>query len=78
MDAWAKSLDPNGKSGIRFLADPAGDFARKAGLIFDASGLLGNERSHRYAMVVKDSKIEKLEVEPDPTQVTVSSAEKIL
>ena len=78
MEAWKQNLDPSGQSGVRFLADPKGDFARKAGLIFDASGLLGNERSKRYAMVVKNGKIEKLEVEEDPTKVTVTSAETIL
>ena len=78
MNAWKENLDPGAKSGVRFLADPKGDFTRDAGLIFDASGLLGNERSKRYAMVVKGGKIEKLEVEEDPTKVTVSSADKIL
>lgn len=78
MNAWKDSLDPGAKSGLRFLADPAGDFTRKAGLIFDATGLLGNERSKRYAMVVKDGKVEKLEIEQDPTKVTVSGADKIL
>ena len=78
MSAWAKSLDSESKSGVRFLADPKGDFTRQAGLIFDAAGLLGNERSKRYAMVVKDGKVEKLEVEEDPTKVTVSSADNIL
>lgn len=78
MNAWHDHLDAGHKSGVRFLADPKGDFARATGLLFDASGLLGNERSQRYAMVVKGGKIEKLEVEEDPTKVTVSSADKIL
>lgn len=78
MEAFKNSLDPETQSSIRFLADPTGDFTRKAGLIFDATAIMGNERSKRYAMVVKDGKVEKLEVEEAPTKVTVSSADKIL
>lgn len=78
MDAWKKSLDPEGKSGIRFLADSKGELAKALGLVLDAEAFFGNKRSQRYAIVVKDGKIAKKEVESDPTQVTVSSADKIL
>lgn len=78
MGAWQEDLDPGAKSGVRFLADPTGDFVRELDLLFDASGLLGNHRANRFAIVVKDGKVEKVEVEPDPTQVTVTSADRIL
>jgi len=78
MEDWKNQLDSTSKSNIRFLADAQGDFARKLGLIFDATAFLGNERSQRYAIVVKGGKVEKVEVEPDPTKVTVTSADNIL
>ncbi|EHY58567.1 Peroxisomal membrane associated protein 20 [Exophiala dermatitidis] len=78
MKAWAKSLDESKKSGIRFLADPAGEFTRAWDVEFDASKLLGNKRSKRYAVVTEDGKAVKVAVEPDNTGVTVSAADKVL
>lgn len=48
------------------------------GQMFDASGLLGNHRSKRYVATVQDGKIEKLEVEDEAPNVTVTDAKKIL
>ena len=39
MNAWKKTLDPDEKSHVRFLADPSGDFATKAGFLFDPEDL---------------------------------------
>ena len=78
MQAWQQSLDPDTKSGVRFLADPKGDFVRKLDLIFDASGLLGNERAKRFAVQVKDGKVSQVDIEEDPTKVTSTSADKVL
>lgn len=47
-------------------------------LMFDASGLLGNHRSKRYVATVSDGVIEKLEVEDEAPNVTVTDAGKIL
>lgn len=65
MKAWGKSLDADKSSGIRFLADPAGDFSKAWDVTFDATGLLGNHRSKRYAVTVEDGKVVKASVEPD-------------
>lgn len=46
--------------------------------MFDASGLLGNHRSKRYVATVQDGKIEKLEVEDEAPNVTVTDAKKVL
>lgn len=78
MNAWQESLDPGKASGVRFLADPEGKFVNELDLLFDATGLLGNKRAQRFAIVVKDGKVAKFDVEPDPTQVTVTSADKLL
>jgi len=66
MDAWAKSAGANGK--ITFLGDGNGDFARARGL---------GTRSQRYAMIVDDGVVRKLNVE-DPGKVETSSAEALL
>ncbi|KIW69025.1 hypothetical protein PV04_04929 [Phialophora macrospora] len=78
MKAWAKSLDESKKSGIRFLADPAGEFTRAWDVEFDAAKILGNNRSKRYAVVTENGKVVKVAVEPDNTGVTISAAEKVL
>lgn len=78
MNAWGKSLDKDGSSGIRFLSDADGSFTRALGLEFPAAPMLGTNRSKRYAMVVKDGKVSKIEIEPDNIGTSVSVAEKIL
>ena len=78
MQAWQESLDPGNESGVHFVGDPAGDFVNELDLLFDATALVGNKRATRFAIVVKDGKVEKVEVEPDPTKVTVTSADTIL
>ena len=70
MKAWAKSLDESKKSGIRFLADPSGEFTRAWDVEFDAAKILGNNRSKRYAVITEDGKVVKASVEPDNTGVT--------
>ena len=79
MDAWKKQLDPQDASRIRFLSDVNGEFTKRVGLGFDGTvASMGGLRSKRYAMVVVDHKIVQLGVEPDPTKITVSSANRIL
>ncbi len=70
MKAWGKSLDESKKSGIRFLADPAGEFTRAWDVEFDAAKILGNNRSKRYAILTEDGKVTKVSVEPDNTGIT--------
>ena len=65
MNAWGKTLDADKASGIRFIADPAGEFTRALDLEFPAAPLLGNNRSKRYAIVVENGKVAKVNVEPD-------------
>ncbi|QKX63396.1 uncharacterized protein TRUGW13939_10566 [Talaromyces rugulosus] len=78
MKAWAASLDPTGKSGIRFLADPAGAFTKALDLDFDSTTIFGNNRSKRYALVIEDGKVKEAHVEPDNTGLNVSAADKVL
>jgi peroxiredoxin len=75
MDAWGKASGAAGK--VRMLADGNGEFTRAMGLELDASGFGMGKRSQRYAMIVKDGKVEHLLVEPGPG-LNVSSAESVL
>ncbi|KAI8964223.1 AhpC/TSA family protein [Daldinia sp. FL1419] len=78
MKAWADQLDPTHESGIRFLADPAGEFTKALDLGFDAPAIFGGMRGKRYALVVEDGKVKSIHVEPDNTGTNVSMADKVL
>ncbi|KAH9906037.1 Redoxin-domain-containing protein [Xylariomycetidae sp. FL2044] len=78
MKAWADQLDPAQESGIRFLADPSGDFTKALDLGFDATAIFGGMRAKRYALVIEDGKVKSIHVEPDNTGTDVSMAEKVL
>jgi peroxiredoxin len=75
MDAWGKAQGAAGK--VRMLADGNGEFTRAIGLELDASGFGMGKRSQRYAMVVKDGKVEQLHVEPGGG-LNVSSCDAVL
>jgi glutaredoxin/glutathione-dependent peroxiredoxin len=63
---------------VDFIADGVGAFAKALGLDFDATaGGLG-VRSKRYAMLVKDGVVEQLNIEPNPGQADISSAQHLL
>jgi len=78
MKAWAASLDADGKSGIRFLADPHATFTNALDLSFDATAIFGQPRSKRYALLVEDGKVKEVHIEPDNTGVKASAAETVL
>ena len=63
--------------GILMLADGNGDFTRAMGLEFDATGIGLGMRSQRYAAVIEDGIIARLDVERVPG-VDVSSCEAVL
>lgn len=75
MDAWGKQSGAGGK--VRMLGDGNGTFTKAVGLTLDGTGFGLGERSQRYAMVLRDGKVERLFVEPGPG-LTVSSAESVL
>ncbi|KAI1081008.1 Redoxin-domain-containing protein [Whalleya microplaca] len=78
MKAWADQLDPTKASGIRFLGDPSAQFTKALDLGFDGSAIFGGVRGKRYALVIKDGKVQSAHVEPDNTGTNVSLAEKVL
>ena len=75
MKAWAKDQGIEGE--VVMLADGNGDFAKAVGLQLDGSGFGMGPRSQRYAMIVKDGKVEQLFVE-GKGEFKVSSAEYVL
>lgn len=75
MGAWGKDQKAAGK--VRMLADGNGELTKALGLELDASGFGMGHRSRRYAMIVKDGKVEELLLEP-AGGLTVSSAESVL
>ncbi|XP_060941565.1 peroxiredoxin-5, mitochondrial [Limanda limanda] len=79
MAAWGKEHGADGK--VRMLADPTGAFTKEVDLLIDNDQIvqaLGNKRSKRYAMLVEDGVVKKINVEPDGTGLTCSLASNIL
>ncbi len=76
MEAWKKSTGAAGK--IEFLADGNGDFAKALDMTMDGSGGGLGTRSKRYAMLVGDGVVKKLNVEEAPGKAETSSAENLL
>ena len=74
MGAWGKS---SGAEAITMLADGNGDFAEAIGLTMDGSKFGLGKRSQRYAMIVDDGVVTRLDVE-GPGEFKVSSAEHLL
>lgn len=75
MQAWGKIAGADGK--VRMLADPQAEFTKALGLNVDAAAL-GGTRSKRYAMLIEDGKVTKLQVEPDGFGLTCSLADRFI
>jgi peroxiredoxin len=76
MDAWKKASDPDNH--VEFLADGNADFAKGIDLVFDGSANGMGLRSKRYAMLVEDGVVKKLEVEEAPGKVEVSGGHHLV
>jgi peroxiredoxin len=76
LGAWSKATESDGH--VAFLADGAAEFAKAAGLDFDASaGGLG-VRSRRYSMLVDDGVVKILNIEESPGKADLSGAPHLL
>src|SRR5262245_66643019 len=75
LAAWGRERDATGK--IRMLSDGLCEFTRALGLEQDLSERGLGMRSKRYAMLIVDSKVADLHVEP-PWAYGVSSGEAVL
>lgn len=74
--AWARDTGAT-EAGIEVLADADGSFTRALGMNIEGQGWIAG-RSKRYAMLVRDGVVERIEVEPSPGTCTVSSGESLL
>ena len=62
MEAWQRSEKAQG---VRFIADPYGEFTQAMGMAIDHRDASLGTRSWRYSMLVDDGKIEVMFIEPD-------------
>ena len=76
MKAWGEAQGVG--DAVEMLADGNGEFARATGLTLDGSGFGLCERSTRFSMIVDDGKLSQLNVESNPSEMDVSSAEHML
>lgn len=75
MGAWARDQKTDGK--VRMLADGDAAFAKATGLTLDLTGKGMGLRSNRYSMLVRDGKVESLNIE-GPGKFEVSDAATLL
>ena len=75
LDAWKKAT---AAEKVEFLADGNGEFAKAIDLTFDGSGNGLGTRSKRYAMLVEDGVVKKLNIEEAPGKVEVSGGDALL
>lgn len=76
MGAWEKEVAADGR--IAFLADGSGHFAKALGLSVDLTERNLGIRSQRYAMIVDDGVVTKLNIEDSPGKADISGAEALL
>ena len=75
MSAWGK--DQHVEDKVMMLADGNADFTKAVGLTMDGTGYGMGLRSQRYAMIVDNGVVKKLNIEA-PGAFEVSSAESVL
>ena len=76
MKKWGEATSVG--DAIDMLADGNGEFARATGLTLDARGFGLGERTLRFSMIIDDGTVTVLNVEENPTEMVVSSAEHML
>lgn len=62
MNEWAKSQEAQN---VMLLPDGNGEFTEGMGMLVDKADLGFGKRSWRYSMLVKDSMVDKMFIEPD-------------
>lgn len=75
MGAWGQQHGVDGK--VTMLADGNGELAQALGLTMDGSKFGMGTRGQRFAMIVNDGIVERVDVE-EPGQFKVSSADHML
>jgi peroxiredoxin len=75
MGAWAREQATEGV--VRMLGDGDAAFAKATGLTLDLNGKGLGLRSNRYSMLVRNGKVEQLNIEA-PGKFEVSDADTLL
>jgi glutaredoxin/glutathione-dependent peroxiredoxin len=75
MNAWGKASNVAGK--VLMLADGNGEYSRALGLELDGREFGLGMRGQRFAIIVKDGVVERVNIEA-PREFKVSSAEHLL
>jgi glutaredoxin/glutathione-dependent peroxiredoxin len=75
MEAWRKASGAD--AGITMAADGNGDFTRALGLELDASAFGMGKRSQRFALIIRDGKVDSVLLD-GPGEFQHSSAESVL
>lgn len=76
MKAWADTFGAG--DAVQFVADGSSEFGKAIGAMHDASGFGMGSRYDRFAMVVDDGVVKRVNAETDHGKVTVSGAAAIL
>ena len=79
---------------VHFIADDSATFTSSTGTMLDATKLLGGPRSKvrsaccytrsilkflkRYVIITNDNKVERIDIEEDPSMITCTASENIL
>ncbi|EDQ99091.1 peroxiredoxin [Laccaria bicolor S238N-H82] len=71
-------LSPFKYVAIHFIADDKAAFIGSLGLLFDATPLLGGQRSKRFVIVTEGDKVLSVAVEVAPPDVTITAAKAVL
>jgi len=77
VHAWGEATGGR-EAGIVFLADPAGEFAKAAGKVFDHEPAGLYNRSSRYSALVEDGVVTRLFEEDSPGVCEISAGEEML
>ena len=75
LQAWGEQMGAEGV--IDLWSDPGAEFSKAIDITADFSGIGLGVRSGRYSMVLDRGVVERLNVEDDPTLVSVSSVATI-
>ena len=76
MEAWEKASNAGGK--IVFLSDGNGEFAKAAGLDFDASAAGLGLRSKRFSALIDDGEVLILNIEEKAHKADATNADVLL
>ena len=76
LDVWGKVTHAAGK--VTLLSDGNGEFTKAMGLVLDAREKGLGLRSQRYVALVENGTLKSLDIEPHPSECTITCADEIV